>query len=256
MIRATTRATLTILLFGSLVSAADFKEFKRTVPMEGNGRFSLDTYKGSIRISAWDQPQVDIQARIVADPSGWFPEPVEDVEIRVDSSAGSVRVKTEYRREHWSLVEGNSPSVNYTIRVPRHASLSIKDYKSETDISEVQGAVEFDTYKGTARLAGLRGGLDLKTYKGDIRASFASFSARSHVDTYKGAIDLTMPRASAFEMHAELERHASLDCDFPRTLRSDRGQRDRHQEMRSTVNGGGPELRITSYRGSIRVRAS
>ena len=69
-------------------------------------------------------------------------------------------------------------------------TLSIKDYKSETDIVEVQGAVEFDTYKGTARLTGLRGGLDLKTYKGDIRASFARFSAHSHIDTYKDTIEL------------------------------------------------------------------
>lgn len=241
-----------LLFSGLMATAADFKEFKRTVPMDANGRFSLDTYKGTIRISAWDQPQVDIQARIVADPVGWFSEPVDDVEIRVDTGAGTVRVKTEYRRERWSMVEGNSPNVNYTIRVPRHASLSIKDYKSETDISEVQGSVEFETYKGTARLIGLHSGLDLKTYKGEIRATFASFSARSHIDTYKGVIELTLPRASSFEMHAELERHASLDCDFPRTLRSDRRQR----EMRSTVNGGGPELRITSYRGSIRLRAS
>jgi hypothetical protein len=246
------RAFLALLFGGFLVTAGDFKEFKRTVPMEPNGRFSLDTYKGAIRISAWDEPKVDIQARIVADPAGWFPEPVEDVEIRVDAGPGGVRAKSEYRREHWSLVEGNSPSVNYTIRVPRHASLSIRDYKSETDISDVQGAVEFDTYKGTARLFGLRGGLELKTYKGDIRVSFASFSARSHVDTYKGTIDLSLPRSSAFEMHTELERRASFDCDFPRTLRSERRQR----EMRSTVNGGGPELRVTSYRGSIRLKAS
>jgi hypothetical protein len=251
-----TRAFLFFLLLAgsfcpSVVGAADFKEFKRTVPLEAKGRFTLDTYKGSIRITAWDQPQVEIQARIVADTTGWFPEPVEDVEILVDHSSASVRVKTDYRRASWSLIEGNLPNVYYTIRVPRGASLAIKDYKSETDISEVQGAVEFDTYKGTARLTGLRGGLDLKTYKGDIRASFASFSAHSHVDTYKGTIDLTLPRASAFDMHAELERRATLDCDFPRTLHSERRQR----EMRSTVNGGGPELRVTSYRGSIRLRA-
>ena len=65
---------LVLLLAGCLapcmVDAADFKEFKRTVPMEANGRFTLDTYKGSIRITAWDQPQVDIQARIVADAVG------------------------------------------------------------------------------------------------------------------------------------------------------------------------------------------
>jgi len=246
------RAAFTLFLAGSLLSAADFKEFKKTVAMDANGTFTLDTYKGSIRISAWDQPEVDIQARVVADTGSWFPEPVEDVEIRVDNSGGSVRVKTDYRRTSWSLVEGNLPSVNYTIRVPRQANLAIKDYKSETDISEVQGAVEFDTYKGTARLTGLRGSLELKTYKGDVRASFASFSAHSHLDTYKGTIDLTLPRASAFDMHAELERRASLDCDFPRTLRSDHHQR----EMRSTVNGGGPELRLTSYRGSIRLRAA
>src|SRR5580700_6853358 len=106
-----TRASLILLFAGSLacpmVGAADFKEFKKTVPLEANGRFTLDTYKGSIRVTAWDQPQVDIQARIVADSNSWFPEPVEDVEILVDHTSASVRVKTEYRRAHWSLVEGN-----------------------------------------------------------------------------------------------------------------------------------------------------
>jgi hypothetical protein len=57
------RAFVTLLLASGLVGAADFKEFKQTVPMDANGRFTLDTYKGTIRITAWDQPQVDIQAR-------------------------------------------------------------------------------------------------------------------------------------------------------------------------------------------------
>ena len=57
-----TRAALILLFAGSLagpmVTAADFKEFKKTVPLDANGRFTLDTYKGSIRVTAWDQPQV------------------------------------------------------------------------------------------------------------------------------------------------------------------------------------------------------
>lgn len=241
-----------ILLFAAtLLPAADFKEFRKTVPMDATGRFSLDTYKGSIHVTAWDQPQVDIQARIERDP-GWNSEPVEDVEIRVDASSSSVRVKTQYHREHWSFMEGNSPSVYYTIKVPRGANLSIKDYKSDSDIAGVQGEVEFETYKGTARLDGLRKGLQLKTYKGDVKATFTAFGAHSHIDTYRGTIELRLPRSSAFEIDAELNRHGDFDCDFPRTVHSTRQDRG----FRSVVNGGGPMLRVTSYRGSIHVRAS
>jgi hypothetical protein len=244
------RSILLVMAAASLLPAADFKEFKKTVPLEANGRFSLDTYKGSIHVTAWDQPQVDIQARIEAD-IGWFSEPVEDVEIRVDASSASVRVKTEYHRRNWSAIEGNSPSVYYTIHVPRNASLSIKDYKSESDISGVQGDVEFETYKGTARLDGLRKGLQLNTYKGDIRVTFASFTARSRIETYRGTVDLTVPRSAAFEVHADLQRHATFDSDFPRTIHST-SRRD--QDFRSVVNGGGPLLNVSSYRGSIRLR--
>src|SRR5260370_49076 len=247
------RLSTALFLFAaaSLRAAADFKEFKKTVPLEANGRFRLDTYKGSIRVTAWDQPQVDIQARIEADTS-WFSEPVDNVEIRVDASAGNVRVKTEYHRQHqWIGAEGNLPLVKYTIRVPRNASLSIKDYKSESDISGVLGDVEFETYRGTARLDGLRGGLQLNTYKGDIRASFTSFTAHSHIDTYRGTVDMYVPKASAFEIHANLQRSARFNSDFPRTVSSTR----REREFRGKVNGGGAVLRVTSYRGNIRLHS-
>ncbi len=244
------RSLLVLLtLAGGLMFASDFKEFKKTVPMDAKGRFSLDTYKGSIHVTAWDQPTVDIQARIEAD-TGWNAEPVEDVDIRVDGSGGGVHVKSDYRH-HLSFYEGSLPLVHYTIRVPRGAGLAIKDYKSVSEISGILGDVEFETYKGSARLDGLRGALHLNTYKGDVRAAFTAFTMPSHVDTYKGTIVISLPRSSAFEIHAGLERRAGFNCDFPRTIRSTRGE----SEFRSVVNGGGPSLRVTSYRGDISLRA-
>lgn len=138
-----------VLAGAVLLAAAGVKDFSKTVPLDGKGRFTLDTYKGSIHITAWDQPQAQIQARIEEDP-GWRAMPVEDVEIRVDASGGEVRVTTDYRRQFWT--DGNLPFVHYTIRVPRGAALRIKDYKSESDISGVQGELEFETYKGRARI--------------------------------------------------------------------------------------------------------
>ena len=248
----TSMRILAILVSAAALSlASGTKDFKKTVPLDANGRFSLDTYKGSIRITAWDQPQAEIEAHIVED-AGWHAMPADEVNIWVDAGAGSVRVKTDYRRR-WSWFEdGSLPLVHYTIRVPRGASLTIEDYKSESDISGVEGDVEFHTYKGTARIQGLQRAAKFKTYKGDIRATFAKFSAGAEVDTYKGTIELSIPKSSAFEIHARLERHADFDCDFPRTLRTTHQER----EFRSAVNGGGPQLRITSYRGSIRLRST
>src|ERR1043166_809656 len=96
------RLVLLLIAAASLLPAADFREFKKTVPLEKGGRLWLDTYKGSIRVTAWDQPQVDIQARIEPDLS-WMAEPVDDVEIRVDASSGSVRIKSVYHDRHAGL---------------------------------------------------------------------------------------------------------------------------------------------------------
>ncbi len=244
---------LCLLAAATLLNAADVKEFHKTVPLDPAGRFSLDTYKGSIRITAWDQPQAEIQARIVADPFGWFAGSVDDVEIRVDNSAGEVRVKTDYHQH--VFMEGNLPNVEYTIHVPRHVALRVKDYKSDSDVTGVEGAVDFETYKGAVRLNGLRGALHLTTYKGNVHAVFASFTGASSVETYKGEIDLSMPRSAGFDLSAKLERRATLDSDFPRTVHSSAHERGYHGSMNFAANGGGPELRVNSFKGTIRLRS-
>jgi hypothetical protein len=238
-----------LLAAATLLSASDVKEFHQTVPLDPAGHFALDTYKGSIRITAWDQPQVEIHARIVPDTFGWFTGSVDDVDIRVDHSPGDVRVKSDYH--HRQFMEGNLPNVEYTIHVPRRATLSIKDYKSDSDVAGVEGAVDFETYKGAARLNGLRGALHLNTYKGDVHATFASFTAASRVDTYKGEIDLSLPRSSGFNLSTKLERHATLDTDFAQTIRSTSHVRG----YNGSVNGGGPELHVNSFKGGIRLRS-
>lgn len=244
------RIRFALFLAASLLSAADVKDFSRTVPMDAHGRFSLDTYKGSIRITAWDQPRVEVQARIEPDTGGMFSRPVEDVDIRMDGGGSNVNVRTDYAKR-WSLMDdGSLPLVHYTIHVPRGAKLAIKDYKSESDIAGVEGDVEFETYKGAAKLDGLRGGLRLNTYKGDIRANFAAFTAASRAETYKGTIDMSVPKSSRISLEADLERRATFDCAFPVNIRAGREARRFHTD----VNGGGPELRVSSYRGDLRLR--
>ena len=49
-------------------------------------------------------------------------------------------------------------------------------------------------------------------------------------------------------------RRADFDSDFDITLRTF-GRRDRNRDrIEGTVNGGGPEIYINTYRGEIRLR--
>ena len=172
-------------------------------------------------------------------------------DVRFDASSSDVRITSN---NQWSLLllDGVPPLYHYTIRMPRTASLRIKDYKSTSEVSDLAGGLEVNTYKGSVQLWNFSGGLTANTYKGEIRAEFTAFTARSSVETYKGNVDLRLPRESRFDLSTDLGRRADLDSDFERSVRASnsRGRNDRSQ-----VNGGGPELRLKSYKGDFRLRA-
>ncbi len=150
------------------------------------------------------------------------------------------------------LLDGAPPLYRYTIRMPRTASLRIKDYKSTSEVRDLAANLEVNTYKGSVQLWNFSGGLTANTYKGEIRAEFTAFTARSSVETYKGTIDLRLPRESRFDLSTDLGRRADLDSDFERSVRA---SNSRDRTYRSQVNGGGPELRLKSYKGDFRLRA-
>src|SRR5437867_2088457 len=75
------------------------KEVDRSVSLSKDGLVMIDTYKGSIVVTTWDKPVVDIHARI--EPDGWGEdqeECVRETEIRIDSSAQSLRIQSDYDR--------------------------------------------------------------------------------------------------------------------------------------------------------------
>ncbi|HTK82674.1 MAG TPA: hypothetical protein VL633_10310 [Bacteroidota bacterium] len=240
------------------------REVKKTVELSQDGRVLIDTYKGSITIETWDKPQVDIVARI--EPDEWGRDAEENVqrtEIDIDSSPGQVRIKSDYdglkNRHDWFFGlfgEGGVtlPLVHYTICMPKTARLSVKDYKSDSHIRNVHGRVEFNTYKGTVSMSGLDGSIDLETYKGNAEIDFEKLAGDSRFETYKGDIGIGLPKSSGFELNTDLGRHADMYSDFDAVYHSKHSSRD--ETSQGAVNGGGPELRLTTEKGTYRLRAN
>ncbi len=184
----------------------------------------------------------------------------------------------------------SQPFVHYEIRMPRTARLAIDDYKSEIRVTGLQADLVIDTYKGDVEVDDLDGSLRLETYKGTGHVAFSRFDDDSSVDTYKGNVTLAFPRDAGFDLDADLGRRGDLDSDFDLDRRhrndddddddgddddddeywddddDDDGDDDDDDEywddddddddniVRGAVNGGGPRLRLESYKGRIALR--
>jgi len=248
------RAVLVAMVGSVMGFAADFKDVNRTVALRANGSVELETHKGTIRVSTWDRQEVEIQARIEAEPGTIMDRRRFDgTDVHIDSSADSVRIKTYYPDFKWCCSfddNGTNPEVRYTIRMPKTAQLTIRDHRSETEVSGLQGALTLSTHRGSAHVVGLGGALHADTHRGDIRVEFASFMANSTVTNYRGTIELSMPKSSRFDLQTDAGRRGSIETDFSvmtHTINR-RGER-----VHGAVNGGGPSLKIDTERGEVRI---
>jgi Toastrack DUF4097 len=258
-------AILSMLAFigAFAVQAADSKAINQTIPLDRDGRVYLENFKGSITVTTWDRPEVSISVHI--DPDGRASDPVEMkkvalTEIRISGSGSAVTIRTDYDRlsglrlqELFTFHDQSLPFAHYTIQMPATAGLEIKDYKSDVHVSDLSSDIKLNTYKGTVAVAHLNGAARVETYKGTVQLEFARFQKESRIETYKGDIEIRMPKDSHFDLDAETGRHGDLDSDFPVTISA------RHSSWghsAGAVNGGGPTLRFTTHKGSLRLRTT
>lgn len=254
---------LALLAVAAAAQASDIKEVHKTVALDRDGSLRIKTFKGSIAITTWDRPEVRVDARIEPDGDDRASrEKVQWTEVRFSGGGSSAEIRSDYddvkRHERgflglFNCDEGSLPFVRYTIQMPATARLEIEDYKSETRLSDLKADLKVHTYKGTARVANLDGAARVETYKGDVRVEFARFSRASRFNTYKGEIDVRLPKDSRFELDADSGRRGHIDSDFPVMTRAGRWRSAREA---GAVNGGGPELRLTTYKGTLRIRSS
>lgn len=247
------------LIATSGLAAIPLKEVHQVVPLDANGELSLTTFKGIIKMTAWDRAEVKLDASIQpgdeSSSCGSEEEKAERVrrtDVKIETSPGSVRVKTDYDQ---LTPVGNPvnqcvsrPFVNYEIKLPANARIRIADHKSTIEIADLHGAITIATHKGKLDLRGIEGPLELNTHKSEGRVAFNKLSRPSQISSHKGDIEVSLPRSGGFELDANVGRKGELQSDFAETNRTGKGQ------YRGSVNGGGPALRLNTFKGHFRLR--
>lgn len=246
--------TLILLSGFALAAAAQTRDLHRSFPLSAGSRVSVDTYKGSVKVTTWDKAEVDIAVRIEADSLfGGDRESVEATEIVFRSDSKEVGMKSDYsrlRRNKGWFEMISQPLVHYTIRMPQGAALRVKDYKSEIDIAGLTAELDLETYKGDIEVLAHNGPARIKHYKSSARLEFAAVPAAISMETYKGDYEVRMPRDARFDLVSRIGRHGTLDTQYGLLRQAGRSS----NEFNSPVNGGGPAVTLKGYRGTYRFR--
>lgn len=253
-------ARLAVLTWMSLALAASafargpetskFKEeFHQTYPLAAGGRVELSNINGAVHITAWDQNQVKVDAVKYANSQ----ERLNEAQIKVSASAGSVSVKTEYPHHDMTFNDDdadNPAGVEYTLMVPRAARLDkIETVNGSLDLTGVTGEVRAETVNGHMTARGLAGRTRLETVNGRMEAQFDRLdSSNIELSSVNGSMRVSLPSNANAEIEASTV-HGGVENEFGMPV-------DNHwfsHSLHAQLGSGGPHIKLENVNGHIKI---
>lgn len=204
---------------------------------------------GTIEVEAVDGNTLDVKAVLTA--RGATEEDAQKtltkVEMVEQADASRVRLQAKYPRE----LGRSGIEVNYTIRAPRSARVSIENVNGDVRVSGVVAGLKAETTNGTVSGEGLGNTVVAASTNGGIKIRMASMGGDGVVlETTNGTIDLKLPADAKATLSARCVNGGIKVADGIPFEKSGEGSR---RKLDGAVNGGGVAVKLETVNGSIRV---
>jgi hypothetical protein len=195
-----------------------------------------------------DQPPVPPGFRRLTQPSGLTVEERNN-EISIES-AGSQRGR-----------------MSLEIQVPLRTNLELEAFNGPVVVEGVEGEIEIKTTNGSVTLTNVAGTVVATTMNGTVTAVLSRVTADKAMSftSFNGSVDVTLP--SSVRANLKLSSYqGDVYTNFDLQPRSTRAQStspakpgapvrvDINDAIYGSVNGGGPEIELRTYRGRILLR--
>jgi len=237
--RTTSRTlfALTAAIALALPATALAQDFQWSGQIAEGQALTIRGINGSIRAVPSSTREASVAARKHATRGS-----ADDVRIEVVEHAGGITICAVYpntrgRERNECTADGMRGTVNNSdVRV---------DF-----VVRVPAGTRFEGHNvnGNVEVEDLRSDVTLATVNGRIRAST---SGRIHrASTVNGGIEVSVPRGIGAELRASTVNGA-IETDFPVQMSGRIGRRS----VQGTIGTGGPEMRLSTVNGSIRLRA-
>jgi hypothetical protein len=245
------------ILLGSLLctgtTLAAERIVERSIPVDADVRFSLDSHRGGVEIVTGAVDSVEIFVSIRHDDE----DVLDEVNIDIDSSRSRVSVKTDYVpspvpfRFFGFNDFSNSfvyPDIRYRIVVPEGASLRIKGHRSDLDIAAPSGTVVVSSHRGDGRITNVRNDLEIDTHRGNFDVEVTELHDID-LQSHRGDFRLDVSDADDFMLSGETHRgnlrFIGKDIDVSR--------RDRDNRVTHREGNGSNQISFNTHRGNIRM---
>lgn len=250
------------------------ERFDQTFPLAAGGTLEIGNTNGAIAIEAWDRDEARVEA--LKEVTGRSDEEARDVlrrlRIVATPGAGSLRIDTRYPASgggifDW-LVHGHlHAKVTYHLHVPRRLQLTARNVNGgvtltgtrgkavlETTngrltVAEVDGPLELESTNGNIEVRRAAGTLRAETTNGGVEAELARLDGLVSLESTNGSVTVRLPSGVRATLDAETT-NGRVRSDLPVATT---GTSSRH--LHGAINGGGPQLRLSTTNGGIRILA-
>jgi DUF4097 and DUF4098 domain-containing protein YvlB len=231
-------------------SRAFTEEFHQTYPLSAGGRVDLENVNGAVHITAWDRNEVKVDAVKYAGTK----ERLDEAQIKVNASADSVSIHTDYRDRDLTFNDyehDNPAGVEYTLTVPRGARLSdIRLINGSLEVSGVSGEVDAECINGRLTATGLGGRAKLSTINSRLNAQFDHLAtAPIELSSVNGRVELTLPSDAKAELSVSTV-HGGIENDFGFHVIDHRWV---GHDMAGQLGGGGTRIRLNNVNGGVEI---
>jgi DUF4097 and DUF4098 domain-containing protein YvlB len=221
----------------------------RSYKVSDGATVELREANGQIRVEGTSGNEVAISAtKVVKGPTEEAAKAaLPDVTIKEDASATQVTV--ESASSSAGLLNRLSRRVDYDVKMPRTGSLTIRTTNGEITVRAVEGFVKIETVNGEIELTGLDKGADVTAVNGRVQLELARVGENGiRCKTTNGQIVVTLPA----DAKATIAARVTNGVVHTENL-SVQSSENSHRRLDATLGGGGPEIRLETTNGEVRI---
>ncbi|HLL76136.1 MAG TPA: DUF4097 family beta strand repeat-containing protein [Pyrinomonadaceae bacterium] len=226
------------------------KEFSATYPLAPDGRVRLKNINGRARVTAWERPEIRIEAVKRAHTQ----RRLDEVNIDVQATADSVQIKTVYPTSTLNFERGsrdNPAAVDYVLTVPRQARLeSIELVNGPLELEGLAGEIRAALVNGQLTARNLAGDARLTTVNGRLEAEFDRLAAGTvALSSVNGEVSVRLPAEADATLRANTV-HGSISNNLGLPVR-----RGRYvgQSLAGQLGAGSGRVKLDNVNGSIQI---
>ena len=235
------------LQFGLGVEAKD--TWSRSYKVTPAATLELREPNGTIHVTGGTGDQIEVSATKVAKGPNDQAAKAALADVKINESASPDHVMLDSSGPSGRLLSRVSHHVDYDIKMPRTGQVVIKATNGEILVQSIDGFVKIEAVNGDIQARGLSAGADVSAINGRVQLEFTSVGDRGiRCKTTNGQIIVSVPDDAKATIAAHVVNGAVETENLP-VQKSESS----HRSLNATIGGGGPEIRLDTTNGEIRL---